>query len=141
METLVEQVIGAFLAQGGKVFVSPGYDIDNGRTCPDFVALDFSKREVVLVEVSTGYDIGSLMERVRNRKEQWFVPLRAQLDADHIAEGWDMRFLGFVRRDRIEKAKGTFAGVEKVTFAAIEDCAFSWEYWERRKGGLPRSND
>jgi hypothetical protein len=137
MEALAEQVIGAFLVQGGKVFVSSGYSIDNDRTCPDFVALDFGKREVVVVEVTTAYEIGSLIERVRNREQQWFIPLRKQLDADRICEGWDVRFLGFVRRDRVEKAKSAFAGVPKVAFTAIEDSAFSWENWERRKGGLP----
>lgn len=62
METLAEQVIGAYLVQGGKVFISPGYNIDDGRTCPDFVALDFDKREVVVVEVTTAYKLNSLIE-------------------------------------------------------------------------------
>jgi hypothetical protein len=105
------------------------------------VALDFSKKEVVVVEITTAYDIASLVEKVRKRNEQWFDPLRNQLSADKIAENWDVRFLGFVRRDRLETAKNHFAGQAEVAFAAIEDCAFSWENWERRKGGLPRSSD
>jgi hypothetical protein len=141
MEALAEQVIGAFLVQDGRVFVSPGYNIGNGHSCPDFVALDFNKHEVVVVEVTTAYNIASLLEKVERRQGQWFDPLRAQLDANKIAEGWDMRFLGFVRKERLEYAKSKFIGAPKVTFVAIQDCAFSWENWERRKGELPRSDN
>ncbi len=138
MESLAEQVIGAYLVQGGEVFIAPSYNIGNGWSCPDFVALDFSKAEIVVVEVTTAYEIGALIEKVRKCEEQWFIPLRARFKEFKIAENWNMRFLGFVRRDRLEKAKSAFASAPKVTFAVIEDCAFSWENWERRKGGLPR---
>jgi hypothetical protein len=140
MEMIAEQVVEAFLVQGGKVFISPSYNIGK-LSCPDFVALDFSKREVVVAEVTTAYDIESLIQKVENRQEQWFVPLRAQLDADKIAEGWKMRFLCFVRKDRLERAKRDFKGMPEVTFTTIEKSAFSWENWDRRKGGLPRSDD
>jgi hypothetical protein len=108
MEVFAEQVIEAFLMQGGKVFISAGYNINSGRSCPDFVALDFSKQEVIVIEVTTAYDVATPIERVKNREQQWFNPLRAQLDADHIAEGWEMRFLGFVRRDRQKKQETLF---------------------------------
>ena len=117
METLAEQIIGAFLVQGGKVFISPGYNIGKSWSCPDFVALDFSTNEVVVIEVTTAYDIGSLIEKIKNREKQWFGPLRAQLDTDNIAKGWGMRFLGFVRLDRRgcketlrERVNGIFRG-------------------------------
>lgn len=138
MEALAEQVVGTFLTQGGKVFIAPGYNLGNGWSCPDFVALDFGKREVVVVEVTTAYEISSLLDKVRKRDEQWFVRLRAQLDIDGVARGWEMRFLGFVRQDRLKKAESAFAGVPNVAFTAIEDATFSWKYWERREGGLPR---
>jgi hypothetical protein len=137
MEALAEQVIQAFLVQDGKVFVSPGYNLDHGRACPDFVALDFGKKEVVIVEVTTAYKLDSLFDKIKNREDQWFKPLRGQLDADGIAKGWEIRFLGFVRQDRLEEANKRFVGDQKVSFAPIERCAFSWENWERRKGGLP----
>ena len=140
MEIIAEQVVEAFLVQGGKVFISPSYNIGKW-SCPDFVALDFSKREVVVVEVTTAYDIESLIQKVENRREQWFAPLRAQLDTDKIAEGWKMRFLGFVRKDRLERAKRDFIGMLEVTFTTIEESAFSWENWDRREGGLPRCDN
>ena len=53
-------------------------------------------------------------------------------------ETWPMRFLGFVRKHKLEKAKARLAGHADVTFFAIEDVTFPWEYWEDRQGGLPR---
>jgi hypothetical protein len=137
METLAEQLIATYLTRGGKVFVCPSYSIKNDWSCPDFVALDFDKHEIIVVEVTTAYDIDALLAKVEDRDKQWFAPLRAQLNADHIAESWDTRFLGFVRRDRLDKALRTVSAHD-VKFVAIEDTTFSWDYWKRREGGLPR---
>jgi len=49
-----------------------------------------------------------------------------------------MRLLCFVRKSNLTKARASFVDVTDVTFAAIEDVAFSWDYWEDREGGLPR---
>jgi hypothetical protein len=139
MEALAEQVVGTFLTQGGKVSISPGYNVGNGWSCPDFVALDFDKHEVVVVEVTTASNIATLLERVKNRDSQWFSPLRSQLvEMDAALKNWEMRFLGFVRQECLKRARDTFADVPGVTFAAVEDTTFSWKYWERREGGLPR---
>jgi hypothetical protein len=141
MEALAEQVVGTYLTQGGKVFICPSYSIKyNGNewSCPDFVALDFDKQEVVVVEVTTASNVSSILSKIQDRDQQWLLKLREQLTADHIAEGWDTRVLCFVRRENLKKAEREFDGIEKVTFAAIEDATFSWDYWKERKGGLPR---
>jgi hypothetical protein len=145
MEALAEQVIATFLTQGGKVFISPSYNIPLAPgsksslwSCPDFVALDFDKHEVVVVEVTAASDAGSIIEKALDREKQWFLPLRTKLHADGIADGWRMRFLGFVRRANLDKAKKALAPAPDVAFAAIEDATFSWDYWNQREGGLPR---
>jgi hypothetical protein len=94
MESLAEQVIAIFLTQGGKVFIAPSYNIQpiagsksSLWSCPDFVALDFGEREVVVVEVSTASDAGSIIKKVTDREKQWFGPLRAQFKTDGVADG------------------------------------------------------
>ena len=57
----------------------------------------------------------------------------------NFSRTWDIRFLGFVRKDNGEKARARLAGHDKVTFAAIEDATFSWKFWEERKGAFPNS--
>jgi len=66
MDAPIEPLIELFLTRGGNVFVASQddipYDAENtdGGTCPDFVALDFSKNEIVVVEVSGGSDVRGL---------------------------------------------------------------------------------
>jgi hypothetical protein len=144
MEALAEQVVATYLTRGGKVFIIPQYAIpDPGSagdwSCPDFVALDFERREVVVVEVATGAGLSSIIQKAKDREKQWFAPLRLKLESDGVVSGWDIRFLGFVRKDNLEKAQAALAGHDRVTFAAIESATFSWDYWKARVGGgLPR---
>jgi hypothetical protein len=144
MEALAEQVIATYLTRGGKVFIIPQYGIPapgskGDWSCPDFVALDFEKREVVVVEVATGADLGPITTKAKDREKQWFAPLRQKLETDGVVSGWEIRFLGFVRQQNLEKARAALAGHDRVAFAAIESATFSWNYWEARiGGGLPR---
>ncbi len=145
MEPLIEQLIETFLTRGGKVFIAPQYSItaiDNDRewSCPDFVALDFENREVVVIEVTSGADIGPITRKAKDREKQWFTPLRHKLKSHGIADGWSLRFLGFVRRESIMKARSAMAGHDNVSFFPIEDAAFPWKYWDSRiNNGLPKS--
>jgi hypothetical protein len=144
MEALAEQVIATYLTRGGKVFVVPQYSIpDPGSkgdwSCPDFVALDFEKREVVVVEVASGADLGPITTKAKDRERQWFTPLRQKLKDDGVVDGWEIRFLGFVRQHNLDKARAALTGHDRVAFASIESATFSWDYWETRiGGGLPR---
>ena len=145
MEALAEQIVATYLTRGGKVFIAPQYAIPNphGRgdwSCPDFVALDFERSEVVVVEVATGWDLDSVLTKVRDREMQWFSPLRAKLRSDKImAAEWPIRFLGFVRKANLERASKSFLVHADVKFTAIEGATFAWEYWEARAtAGLPR---
>jgi hypothetical protein len=144
MEALAEQVVATYLTRGGKVFIVPQYGIPapgskGDWSCPDFVALDFGKREVVVVEVTSGADVGAITAKAKDRERQWFAPLRQKLEADGVVSGWEIRFLGFVRQQNLGKARAALIGHDRVAFAAIESATFSWDYWEDRiGGGLPR---
>ncbi len=144
MDAQSEPLVG-FLTQGGKVFIVPQYAIpsDNPRgdwACPDFVALDFERHEIVVVEVSTGADTKPITHKVQDRQKQWYDRLRVKLAADHVAdETWGIRFLGFVRRPSLGRLQTTFAGAEDVAFFPIEDATFPYLYWsDRAEKGLPR---
>jgi hypothetical protein len=144
MDALAEQLIAIYLTRGGRVFIIPQYAIpapgsNSDWACPDFVALDFDKREVVVVEVTSGTDPATIIGNARDRDARWFYPLRAKMTAEKVIDdSWDMRFLGFVRKQNLARARKALAGHEKVAFTAIEDATFAWDYWEDRKEGLPR---
>lgn len=145
MDAQAEPLIARFLTQGGKVFIVPQYGIPSDSpnadwACPDFVALDFEKREIVVVEVSTSADINPIKRKVQDRQHQWYDRLKDKLLADHVAdETWPMRFLGFVRRQNLDKLQQAFASIEDVAFYPIEDATFPYLYWSNRaEKGLPR---
>jgi hypothetical protein len=89
MEALAEELIAIFLTRGGNVFIAPQYSIplpgSKGEwSCPDFVALDFGKREVIVVEVTTASDCSAIIEKAKDRESHWFELLRAKLAADNV---------------------------------------------------------
>jgi hypothetical protein len=139
----LEADIATYLTIDGQVFIAPQYDIkwemNEGGTCPDFIALDFSCREVVVVEVTTAANWPPLAERVRARESRWFSPISRRLtDLKVIDADWNIRFLGFVRKDATEMIAKQFLPPDSVTFYAIEDAIILWRYWDdRMKGGLP----
>ncbi len=140
-----EQDIATFLTIDGKVFLAPQYNIafdkemNEGGTCPDFVALDFQRRHVVIVEVTLAASLKPLIDRVTARETRWFNPVRRVLEASSVInETWSMRFLGFVRQDNVTLAKRHFEAEKNVTFFPIEEATFSWRYWDSRmQNGLP----
>lgn len=144
MESLAEHLVATYLTQGGKVFIAPQYSIPGPGgggewSCPDFVALDFEKREVVVVEITVAANVGPIIEKINDRQKRWFEPLRQKLESDKIVDGtWEMRLLCFVRRSQLQKAKASFSAQTGVAFFAIEDATFGWDYWTVRQNGLPR---
>jgi hypothetical protein len=145
MTTGHEQDIATYLTLDGHVFLAPQYNIpfdrelNEGGTCPDFVALDLKTQEVVVVEVTTASNVNPLFSRIEKRSTCWYGPIRRRLEELRIAKGWQLRFLGFVRRASIPAARASFTSAHDVAFCAIEDATFIWDYWDKRiRDGLPR---
>jgi hypothetical protein len=81
MEAQIEALVELYLTRGGTVFISPQYDLawskteKDGGSCPDFVALDMVKKEVLVVEVTSAASKSVIHSRVKNREANWFKPL------------------------------------------------------------------
>ena len=138
-----ESDIATYLTIDGQVFIAPQFDIkwemNEGGSCPDFVALDFSCKEVVVVEVTSAADWKPLAKRVQDREIRWFSPVRRRLQQAGVTDAnWTIRFLGFVRSAVLKDVRAQFADEQGVTFHAIEEATFLWVYWdERMASGLP----
>lgn len=141
----VESLIALYLTRGGAVFVVPQFNLAwnelerDGGSCPDFVALDFHERRVIVVEVTSSYALDGLFERIKNRDAGWFKPILRHLHSiQAITSEWNKpRFLGFVRNDRFKTAQAAFDGDQDVTFCRIEDAMMEYSYSAARKLGLP----
>lgn len=146
MDAQIENLVELYVTRGGKVFVSPQYDVEydkernEGGACPDLLALDTEKSEVVVIEVSSGSNLDALYGRVDERERRWFNPIMHRLlEEKVVTPKWSIRFLAFVRRDNVGNARKRYSGQDEVAFFAIEDAAFSFAYWtDRKEKGLPR---
>ncbi len=129
-----ESLVMYYLASEG-LFLSPQFLIGVGRSdwsCPDFVALDFTKQKVLVVEVTTAYNVSSLIEKIHNRDQQWFQRLRPLLlSRKVVTTEWSFAVRAFVRADRLEYTKAAFSDSPDITITDIESIAFSWKWpWD-----------
>lgn len=135
--------IAIYLTIGGQVFIAPQYDIeqeaDESGTRPDFVALDFSCNEIVVVEVAGAADAVQLATNIENRQRRWFNPVRKNLlDKGVVTAGWHIRFLGFVRDDLVEKLRRRFEDTADVAFYPVGKATILRSCRDERiKMGLP----
>src|SRR6266446_641048 len=90
-----ELAVLEFLTCDLQVFICPQFDVGK---CPDFVALDFRRNEIVMVEVTAGSASGNIRSIIRDRQTRWYGPVRQHFVNWPIAE-WPIRFLGFVRQE------------------------------------------
>ena len=110
-----------FLTCNGTTFVSSQYDLPfnkdlaSGGSRPDFVAIRPSKKEVLIVEVTTAWDIKPLASKVAIGEAQWIRALRHTLSSsDTIDSDWHFKILVFLRANRIKpflKATGEIDGL------------------------------
>lgn len=136
-----ESLVMQYLASQG-LFLSPQFSIrDNGQewSCPDFVALDFRKQEIQVVEVTAASNISDLIKKIQNREEQWFRRLKPQLVAlDIPVAEWQNIVRVFVRQDCYDHIKSKVENMPDVIVEVIEDIAFSWKWpwkqWQAQPG-------
>jgi hypothetical protein len=127
-----ESVVMYYLAAQG-LFLSPQFSIRGASggewSCPDFVALDFSKHEVQVVEVTVASNVSGLLEKIQDRERQWFQYLRQQLVQRGVIDGsWKLIVRAFVRQDQLEKVRSKFLNAEDVKVEPIEQVTFSWKW-------------
>jgi Holliday junction resolvase-like predicted endonuclease len=129
LEGLYEVFVLNFLTRDGKTFAAPQYDIDNGYSCPDFVALRPSEKKVIVVEVSTAYDLTRLADKLRNKNAHWFERLTKLLVERRVVDAsWDYEIMVFVRRNRINWLREKLGeDVANVRVCAIEDTVSTWD--------------
>jgi hypothetical protein len=127
-----ESVVMYYLAAEG-LFLSPQFSVKDSSggewSCPDFVALDFSKREVQVVEVTTAATVSGIVEKLEKREDQWFRHLRPQLARRGVVdESWKYLVRVFVRESNVEMIRQKLSDAEDVVVEPIEKIAFSWKW-------------
>jgi hypothetical protein len=132
---LHEELAMQHLTRSRKVFVVHQYPIEiegvsGNWSLPDFVALDFERKAVYVVEVTTAQSPGGLLKKVRDREEQWFAKLRDMLRRGGVVDDAWTKFevVLYVRRDVAEKFRAQLGNPKDVTIYAFEEIGLYWDW-------------
>lgn len=134
MEIFEEAVLSYICASPGR-FVKPQYDLKYkdgfGGSCPDFVVIDYMKKTIYVVEVTTSSDASTINSRILERETRWFIPLKSEMSKiNESFKEWNYRVTLFVRKSLIDKIKKN--SMNDVFVKNLDDIIFPWE-WEWKK--------
>ena len=126
-----ENIVMSYLAAQG-FFLSPQYSIlSDGHewNCADFVGLDFSNKEINIIEVSGAYNLSGLVKKVNNR--EWITKLKTQLKqkniADSLDKSWRYVIRVFIRKDREAYFKENVDNKDgSVKIEILENIPYPW---------------
>ncbi|MBE1426971.1 hypothetical protein H4684_003655 [Desulfomicrobium macestii] len=136
MEIFEEAVLAYISAAPGR-FVKPQYDLKYkdgvGGSCPDFVVIDYIKKTIYVVEVTTASDASTIISRIRERETRWFIPLKIEMSqwSESFAE-WNYRVTLFVRDSLVDKIKNE--AMSDVFAIPFDEKIFPWKWtWKEQQ--------
>jgi hypothetical protein len=122
-----EAAVMGLLVANGNTFVSPQYPVGGNLSCPDYIAIRPALKQCFIVEVSTGWDLKALAEKVRNREKQWFSILQEHFFKLGVCEpGWSFQVIIFVRSERIDWFKLAINNANDVHIWPLEITLMPW---------------
>jgi Holliday junction resolvase-like predicted endonuclease len=139
---LFEELVMGHLTHNGTTFVCPQFSIDGGWSYPDFVALDFEKRTVSVVEVTAAYWPEGLLNKVKQRDHQWLTKLKDQLRRTRVIDdSWNkFRVVLYIRESATKRFQKEFGTAEDVEIRTLETIAFPWN-WEWASAKLKKETE
>ena len=126
---IYEEMVMTFLVANKETFIVPQYPIGQGWSYPDFLAIRPAKKHAYIVEVSSAWNLETLLKKVRSRDTQWLTNLANQLKSLCITEEtWVYRVLIFVRRERIEWFRKGIGDSRDVLVIPLEITFTPWNW-------------
>lgn len=140
MEIFEEAVLAYISAAPGR-FVKPQCDLKYkdgvGGSCPDFVVIDYMKKTIYVVEVTTASDASTIISRIRERETRWFIPLKIEMSqwSESFTE-WKYRVALFVRDSLINKKD--IEGMNDVFVIHLDNIILPWKWnWNEQQALNP----
>jgi len=131
---LCEEAVLEYLTHEGDVFVCPQYRAEGGN--PDFVAMNFTKHQIEVVEVSGAQNLDKLATKVNDRK--WVEKLIAQLRDKKVIDGsWKPILRVFVAEAYRVKFCKKIVSPHDVVVETIDDVFACLLDWQKRQDPKP----
>lgn len=124
------------LTHNGDVFVCPQFSIGGGWSCPDFVALDFKHKTVSVVEVSAASSPGGLLQKTKDRHNQWLGPLKQQMHQLQALDTlWEkFNVVLYIREAAAPKFRKEIGSADDVEIRTLDEIDLPWNWeWIARK--------
>jgi hypothetical protein len=140
MEIFEEAVLAYISAAPGR-FVKPQYDLKYkdgvGGSCPDFVVIDYMKKTIYVVEVTTSSDASTINSRILESETRWFIPLKREMsELNESFIEWNYRVTLFVRKSLVSKIKND--SMSDVFVKSFGEIIFPWEWnWKEKQAINP----
>jgi hypothetical protein len=134
---IYEELVMRYLCDGKPyIFLCPNFRLAGGEAFPDFVLLDFKKKIVSVVEVTTNANPVDLIKKVQDRNVRWFDKLKKQLQENSVTDDtWKYRVQVFVREEPARKFHEKFAGQSEVEIRVLGERVlhcWKWDWSERQ---------
>jgi hypothetical protein len=132
---IFEEAVMEYLTHDGDVFVCPQYRANGAN--PDFVALNFTKHQIEVVEVNGGQEPQqSLAPKVNDRK--WVNNLVAQLREKKVIDGsWKRILRVFIIKAKKEQFCKKIVSPHDVLVETIDDVFACLLDWQKRREPEP----
>jgi hypothetical protein len=119
-----EEVVN-YLTHCEKVFVSSNLVVDQASHAsyspPDILALDFGRKEIVIIDIVVAWELTELCRRVSQREARWCAPIKDTLISHRmVTRSWTVRVLVLVPERVLPEARRRFAALEDVTCWGLE---------------------
>jgi hypothetical protein len=131
-----------YLTTHRAFLVSREYPVaDNWEMYPDLLAVDFRAHQVWFVEITSGHETKKIEAKTRQFETDIVPRLKRRLVEFGIIPAansdWRFGFWAFVRKARVDGLRKWIAknakNVKLCEVTALEEIAFSWAYWDKRR--------
>ncbi len=136
-------LVQEYLTTHRSFLVSREYPVaDNWEMYPDLLAVDFRAHRVWFVEITSG----DKTKKIETKAQQFETDIVPRLKRRLVEFGiipaadsdWRFGFWAFVRKAHVDglrngMRKGIAKNVKLWKVDALEEIAFSWSYWDKRR--------
>ena len=148
MDIYEEAVLG-YITYDRRTFAIPQFSIpeepctNHDWSCPDFVAICPPEKKCYIVEVSAASRLTGLLEKVKNKDDQWIDKLKDPLiKTNVISADWTFEIKLFVRDELIDDCnKWLNEHVQdraNITVEGLEITFTPWKWnWDNRNQKQP----
>lgn len=128
-----EEAVLDYITGDRNRFISPQfhvpYEMKQGGSYPDFLVIDYGKKTIYVVEVTSSSNISALISRVEQRESRWLEPIKRHLSGiNKEFESWPYRVTIFVREENLELANKKMMSYKNVSVRTIESASFPYKW-------------